>query len=210
MGLENNKLVGSVPSAACSINVSNLTIWADCGGTAPVKCTCCTVCCPSAQCTTKFWRLVPSTLHLFELSYYHVVWLVEVFASAVAWKIKLAFKLVWVQNEPRWIDFFRTLNLGRNISLEFAKDTVNRQPTISNQHWTLEKGIKNDGASKWAEGLVKEVLAWDWPSSSKKIAATLQSVSIRKRARCTVKFESHLGQTLLDSTISINQRVDLS
>jgi LRR receptor-like serine/threonine-protein kinase FLS2 len=51
LGLEQNKLTGEVPDGVCLLaEDSSFDLWADCTGTEPLLCSCCTVCCPSSEC----------------------------------------------------------------------------------------------------------------------------------------------------------------
>jgi Leucine-rich repeat (LRR) protein len=53
IGLEENDITGEVPNDMCALaSVSAFDFWADCGGSSPeLSCECCTVCCPSADCS---------------------------------------------------------------------------------------------------------------------------------------------------------------
>ena len=55
LGLEENGLTGEMPGGVCAIvDATSLDIWADCtdqfGGSDPLLCDCCAVCCPSDEC----------------------------------------------------------------------------------------------------------------------------------------------------------------
>ncbi|GAX10519.1 hypothetical protein FisN_21Lh225 [Fistulifera solaris] len=54
LGLESNSgLQGDIPEEFCEKSSTPIEIWADCGGgaSAAVSCPCCSVCCPSDECT---------------------------------------------------------------------------------------------------------------------------------------------------------------
>jgi hypothetical protein len=57
MGLEDNNLIGEVTEGVCSmVNDNSVDVWADCadeqaGQTNSLFCSCCSVCCPSEQCS---------------------------------------------------------------------------------------------------------------------------------------------------------------
>jgi LRR receptor-like serine/threonine-protein kinase FLS2 len=51
IGLEENDITGEVSNDMCAL-ASIFEFWADCGGSSPeLSCECCTVCCPSADCS---------------------------------------------------------------------------------------------------------------------------------------------------------------
>ena len=58
LGLEDNGFEGSMPEGICQLaDLNSMELWSDCGGETPeITCECCSVCCPSADCTASARR----------------------------------------------------------------------------------------------------------------------------------------------------------